>query len=143
MAVDSKHPTMIFTVAELEGRVVGYALIANVRGSGLIAGNLDLIAVLPEFSSNGIGTRLMRFAAKTAKEFGYIFLVATINNIHAKMYQGAGWTVEGLGAYLTWSVHRDGKSIEGAFTSDISNGYDRVAYLPLSGKEVPTVKVFR
>lgn len=86
-----------FLVAELDGQVVGYALILYLRGTSLA--RLYSIAVDPTRRGGGIARKLVTEGEKAAKENGRLFLrleVSIDNEAAIQLYRAMGYQPFGI-----------------------------------------------
>ena len=86
-----------FTVAELNGVVVGYSLIIFLRGTTLA--RLYSIATDPDCRGKGVGKTLMLHGEKLAEEEGRVFLrleVSAENSAAINLYQSLGYQHFGI-----------------------------------------------
>lgn len=84
------HAVML--VAELEGRVVGYALVFFHAGTSLA--RLYSMAVLPQCRGRGIGRALLAAAEQAARNQGRVYLRLEVHRDNAKairLYEDAGY----------------------------------------------------
>ncbi len=91
-----------FLVAEMDGRIVGYAMcrieygIANTKFGFAHKGHVISVAVVPEHRKKGIGVALMSEAMIAMKGYGSseIYLEVRVSNLPAvAMYQKLGYHV--------------------------------------------------
>ena len=84
-----------YLVAEIEGKVVGYAGFWQVLDEGHIMN----IAVLPEMRGRGLGEELMRAMLEQGTQMGIIYwtLEVRVSNIAAiELYEKVGFTSAGI-----------------------------------------------
>lgn len=82
----------IVYVAEVEGKVVGFANYSTVRDGGKV--ELAAIYLYPEFQGKGIGTALIHQAVKELKGIQEIFInVEKDNKIGMNFYEAKGFEI--------------------------------------------------
>lgn len=82
----------IVYVAEVEGKVVGFANYSTVRDGGKV--ELAAIYLYPEFQGKGIGTALIHQAVKELKGIKEIFInVEKDNKIGMNFYEAKGFEI--------------------------------------------------
>jgi ribosomal protein S18 acetylase RimI-like enzyme len=100
-------------VAELDGAVVGYALVHQVIGLPSHAHVLELgIAVLPGHQGAGLGRALLGAAVESARSRGARKLSLRVlgGNARARhLYESCGFIVEGV---LRGEFHLDGEDVD-------------------------------
>lgn len=87
-------PQRFYIVAELEGKIIGYAGMSWV----LDEGHITTLAVAREYRRQGIGSKLLEQLIKKARALGlrYLTLEVRESNIPAqKLYYKYGFVVEG------------------------------------------------
>jgi ribosomal-protein-alanine N-acetyltransferase len=90
-----RRPSATLTVAELDGRVVGFAVLWFAADEG----ELGDLAVLPEERGRGIGTDLLDQAILEARNRGCRFLYLEVregNPGAQRLYERAGFEVVGV-----------------------------------------------
>lgn len=89
------NPAARVLVAEQDGRVVGYVGLWRV----LDEGQVNDVAVLPEFRRRGVGRALVRGMARNARDEGMVRLsleVRSRNDAAIALYEAEGFVREGL-----------------------------------------------
>src|SRR6266550_1395960 len=96
-------------VAEREGRVIGFAVVRPSRDEdaddGVRVGELDQFYFGPPAWGQGVGRQLMAAAIATLRENRFTeatLWVAELNHRPKRIYEVAGWTIEGVTRDKSW-----------------------------------------
>lgn len=90
-----RRPSATLMVGELEGRVVGFAVLWFAADEG----ELGDLAVLPEERGRGIGAVLLERSVREARDRGVRFLYLEVregNPMAQRLYEAAGFQVVGV-----------------------------------------------
>lgn len=109
---DSSRPDDVL-VAEVGGRVAGYALVHQVVDLPSHAHVLELgIAVAPDHQGTGLGRALLEAAVESARSRGARKLSLRVlggNTRARRLYQSCGFVVEGV---MRGEFHLDGQDVD-------------------------------
>ena len=95
-------------VAEREGQVIGFAVVRPSRdpdADGVRVGELDQFYCDPPTWGQGVGRQLMAAAIEALRENRFTeatLWVAELNHRPRRIYEAAGWTIEGATRDKSW-----------------------------------------
>lgn len=92
---ESMHAGTKFYIAEYGGKTVGYMGISEIAGEGYVTN----VAVLKQYRNRGIGSKLLQYVVKQAKDNSCEFVsleVRESNSAAISLYEKTGFVREGL-----------------------------------------------
>lgn len=105
--------SVLTIVAEVDGKVAGYARLKQGSGRGFHTGEISVVAIRPEWQGRGIGTQLIKTlleAADSKLQLKRLRLTVHADNPTAqRMYETLGFEIEGRERK---AAYKDGKYVD-------------------------------